>query len=141
MGKIAGNQSSPVYVYKATVTGAASGVLNAIPNTDNGIAGADLIITRAYLITTAAASGACTLDLGVGDSASDVADSRANDLLDGIDVNAGAGTFDSIALDIAGATGVSTPLAWPKDDYVLLHVASGNGTGLAGTLYIEYTYA
>jgi hypothetical protein len=118
------------------VVGAASGVLLAeLPPI-----GQDAIISRAWLDVTTVATAACTVDLGIGDSATDTADARSDDILDGIDVHTAVGRFDNFTLDLAGATAIMTPIDWVDDDYLLLHVKTGNGTGLVGKLYVEFTW-
>lgn len=146
MPQTAGNQgSAAVYRNCYTITGAASGVLLAVANSNSSGLGHRAWITRAWMEFSAASSGACTIDVGVGDSATDTADGRSDDLFDGINVETGTLTLnvavDTIALDIAGATASSVPVAWEVDDYLLVHVKTGNGTALAGKLYIEYSFA
>lgn len=136
----AGNGSAPVYVKSYDISGATTGVALATLNP----AGVDVFITRAFLNCTTLASGAtCTVDLGIGDAADDTADARKDDILDGIDLGSGSATgiYDSMNLDIAGATAICKPIAWVSDDYLLLSVATGDATGVVAKLYIEYTYA
>lgn len=146
MPQTSGNQGSVSnYTNIYTITGAASGVLLAVANTNSAGLGHRAWIKRAWMEFSAAAAAACTIDVGVGDSATDTADGRSDDLFDGINVETGTLTLnvavDTIALDIAGATASSVPVAWEVDDYLLLHVKTGNGVGLAGKLYVEYCFA
>lgn len=145
MPRILGASDARTHVQKHTITGAASGVLVAVGNSGTEGIGERVWVTRAWMEFTAAAAAACTIDVGFGDSATDVADARSDDLFDGINVETGTLTLnvalDTITLDVAGATATMTPQAWEVDDFLLVHVKTGNGTGLAGTLNIEYAPA
>jgi hypothetical protein len=146
MPQTAGNQGSVAnYTNIYTITGAASGVLLAVANNNSAGLGHRAWIKRAWMEFSAAAAAACTIDVGVGDSESDVADGRSDDIFDGINVETGTLTLnvaiDTAALDIAGATAAVAPVAWEVDDFLLVHVKTGNGTGLVGKLYIDYCFA
>jgi len=145
MSKIAGNDSSPVYTSVYNIANGTTGAILAVENSNDSGIGARVWITRAWMEFTAAAAAACTLDVGVGDSASDIADTRSDDIFDGINAETGTLTLnvaiDSVALDIAGATASSVPVAWELDDFLLVQAKTGNATGLVGKLYVQYTYA
>lgn len=148
MSKIAGANSSPDYTHSFAIPATATGVIKAIANDNTSFWGGSeaIFIKRLWIdVTTVAAGATCTIDAGVGDSATDVADARSDDILDGIDFGSGtslAGTVvDSFTLDLAGATAIMTPIKVPVDDYFLLHVKTGDATGVTGTVYIEWTYA
>lgn len=85
-----------------------------------------IVILGGALSVTTAATGACTVDIGVDDDGADSDDT----LLDGQDVNAATGVFPFTA-------GALLPAA----EYVVLAEASGDVTGLVGVLYIEYQFA
>lgn len=99
-------------------------------------AGVDVMILRAYLRTTAVATAAATLDIGIGSTSTTAGDT----LFDGLDVNAAIGIFDSMDGTDNGTNGVAKPQVWTAGYYVTVKEASGNVDGLVGTLYIEYTY-
>lgn len=146
MPQNAGNGSSAVYRDTLAISGGTTGVIASIENLAKF--DADVWIHRAWLVVSAGAAAAatnCTIDVGIGDSISDTADSRANDILDGIDVEAGTVTLnvalDSIALDIAGATGLATPILFPRGDFLLVHVATGDATDFVAELHYEYSFA
>lgn len=132
----AGNGSAPVYVVTLDITGGASdaNVFESLANP----AGVNLIVHRAYLITSVVATAAATLDIGIHASS---ASTGADNLLDGIDVNAATGTFDSADGTDNGSNGVAKPQAWAAAGYINVEEKTGNVNGLVGKLYVEYTYA
>jgi hypothetical protein len=93
--------------------------------------GVDLIVTRLVLDVTTMATEACTLDAGVGQSAT----TNYDNLIDGLDVNAAAGVFDNIT-DI-GTNGKSRQ-RWESDGYLTISEKTGAIAGLVGNAYIEY---
>lgn len=94
--------------------------------------GADVLITRAILVTTVIATAAATVDIGVAADAT-----TSNDgLIDGLDVNAATGVFDSAVAAIAGTNGKPSK-RWSTTQFLNVAEASGNVDGLVGTLYIE----
>jgi hypothetical protein len=131
--KIAGNDSSPVYVKELAITGGPSttGVWTALANP----AGVELMILRAYLRITTASTGASTLDIGIGATSTTASDV----LLDGIS-GASTGVFDSMDGTDNGTNGVAKPQVWGSTAYVTVKEASGDVDGLVATLYVEYTY-
>ncbi len=96
--------------------------------------GATLIITRLILDVTTAATAACTLDAGVGSGAT----TKYDTLIDGLDVNAAAGTFDNV--ENQGTNGKAA-VKWTSGNYLTISTASGASAGLVGSAYIEYIRA
>lgn len=94
-----------------------------------------IIIEKVILDLTTAATGACTLDIGVTET---TATTTSDTLLDGIDANAAAAVFDSsnAALD-SGANAKAQKLASAK--WVTIDEKTGDATGLVANLYIYYT--
>lgn len=131
--KIAGNDSSPVYVKELAITGGASSA-NVFASLLNP-AGVELMITRAWLRITTASTGASTLDIGPAADAT-----TANDtLLDGLSA-AATGIFDSQNDTDNGTNGSAKPLVWAAGGSVTVKEASGDVAGLVATLYVQYTY-
>ena len=92
-----------------------------------------ILVHRVVVDVTTAATAACTLDIGVSTTVA-----SADNLLDGLDVNAATGTFDNIT--DKGTNGKSRQrLASGK--YITASKASGAAAGLAGYAYIFYTRA
>lgn len=91
---------------------------------------ADIIVTGVVLNVTTASSGACTLDIGF--AATSI---LADNLIDGLDVNAAVGVFDSTIEK--GTNGAGAVLV-ADDEYVTGSMASGAAAGLAGFAYITY---
>jgi len=94
--------------------------------------GVDLIIPSGGLLLdiTTAATAACTVDAGIAAAATTVADN----LIDGLDVNAATGQFDNIA--DKGTNG--GPYKWEADKYLTISKKTGAAAGLAGYAYIQY---
>lgn len=94
--------------------------------------GVDLIIPSGGLLLdiTTKSTAACTLDGGVGSGATTVYDT----LIDGLDANAAAGTFDNIA--DKGTNG--GPVKWPAGEYLTVSMKTGAAAGLVGNAYIGY---
>ena len=114
----------------ADTSGTTAGALFTWQNTE----GVSVIVTKVVIDLTAAASGACTVDIG---SSATVASS--NNIWDGLDVNAATGTFGSDDNAKGGVvTQASSTQKIADDKYVLGTNASGDSTGLAGTAYIFY---
>lgn len=93
--------------------------------------GADVIVTRLVLDVTTKSTAACTLDGGIAAAATTVAD----DLIDGLDVNAATGVFDNI--DDQGTNGQSV-VKWGSDEFLTISKKTGAAAGLAGYAYVEY---
>lgn len=94
---------------------------------------ADIIVTDVIIDLTTASSGACTVNVGQASSAA-----ASDNLIDGLDVNAAAGVFDSVTE--AGTNG-KTAVKVADDEYVTASVATGASAGLAGNAYITYIVA
>jgi hypothetical protein len=99
----------------------------------NPEAGSILVLRVLFNLTTPS-DGACTLDIGTTPTS---ATTTSDNLLDGIDANAAAALFDSMnpALD-AGANANAKILAAGK--WITIDEKTGDATGLAGDLYVEY---
>lgn len=95
---------------------------------------ADALILRCVANITTVATGACTLDIGYTAVSSTT---TSDTLLDGIDVNAAIGVFDSMnaALD-AGANAKAQLAASGK--WITVDEKTGDATGLVGKLYVTY---
>jgi len=94
--------------------------------------GVDLIIPSGGLLldVTTAATAACTVDAGIDSDGT----TSADNLIDGLDVNAATGQYDNIA--DKGTNG--GPYKWGSTEYLVISMASGAAAGLAGYAYIEY---
>lgn len=94
----------------------------------------DIIITRVVIDVTTAATGACTLDIGVAANATTSDDK----LLDGVDVGTAAGVFNSFT---DGGVNGETILKATASQYLTASVATGASAGLVGKYHIEYIKA
>ena len=93
---------------------------------------AAIIVTRLTIDATTASTGACTVDAGVTASS---ATTSADNLIDGLDVNAAAGVFDNV--ENQGTNGkASGKIAVGK--WLTVSRASGAAAGLVGYAYITY---
>lgn len=92
--------------------------------------GVALIITRAILDITTGSSGASTLDVGVAANAT----TSADNLIDGRS-GATAGAYDNI--EDGGTNGLACRV-WGATEYVTVSEASGDVTGIAGELILQY---
>ena len=92
------------------------------------------LILRCVADITTVATAACTLDIGYTAVSSTT---TSDTLLDGIDVNAATGVFDSMnyALD-AGANAKAQKAAAGK--WITVDEKTGDATGLVGNLYVSY---
>ena len=148
MSMIAGNQGhSPLYTASYKIPAGTTGVLLAVPNTQELGVGQRLLVWMAGIKVGTGADAAgtdCTIDVGFGDSATDTADTRSNDIFDGINVEAGTvdttNMISNTALDVAGATALSGPFVWEVDDWLLVHVAQGSAVGLDAEIHLVYGY-
>lgn len=93
-----------------------------------------ILVLRAVLDLTTAATGACTFDIGL--TATSAATS-SDTLLDGVDVNSAAAVFDSMnaALD-SGANANAQKLAVGK--WITIDEKTGDAEGSEAMLYIYY---
>lgn len=110
-------------------TGAAAGDIASVANPE----GVTCIIERAYLLIETPSSGASTIDVGVGASAT----TSYDNLIDGVS-GAAAGVFSN--LKNAGSNGKADQL-WTASQYITASEASGDTTGLAGWLIVDYRRA
>jgi hypothetical protein len=105
---------------------------------DTGSAAADLasvlnptgeavIITKCIVNLTTASTGASTIDVGIGASASTLYDN----LIDGLS-GATAGAYADL-----GTNGKRAKL-WPAAEYLTASEASGDTTGLVGELIVQW---
>lgn len=103
--------------------GAAAGDMAAILNDSS----TDRVIYYAALDITTASTGASTIDVGVGSSAS----TSYDNLIDGHS-GATAGVFAA-----KGTNGLLVKV-WTAGQYITVSEASGDVSGLAGELHIKY---
>lgn len=106
----------------------------------NGIQGytfqesSPVLITRAILDVTTAATGACTLDIGYTATS---AGTTSDTLLDGVDVNAAIAVFDSADAGLdTGANDMAQKAGIGK--FVTIDEKTGDATGMVANLYIGY---
>jgi len=93
--------------------------------------GGSIIVTRVVFDVTTASTGACTVDVGVAANAT-----TSNDtIMDGLDVNTAAGTFDNI--ENQGTNGKSA-VKVTSSQYVTASRASGAVAGMVGFAYITF---
>lgn len=109
----------------AATTNAVGGVLK-VPNPE----GVELFVTRLVLNITTKSTGAATVDAGIDDDGT----TSADNLIDGLNVNAAAGVFDNI--ENGGTSGLAT-VKWPASG-VLVISASATVAGMVGSAYIEW---
>ena len=93
--------------------------------------GSNMLVTRVLIYLTTKTSGDCTVDIGVGSSASTV----YNNLIDGLDIHTAVGVFDNIT--DKGSSGTSRQI-WTNGQYVNGSVASGNSAGVVGFYAVHY---
>lgn len=91
--------------------------------------GVSVIIKKAILYITTNSTGASTVDIGVGASASTADDT----LMDGLSA-ATAGLFDNVTNK--GTNGLPQKL-WTSSQFVTVKEASGDVDGLVASLYLE----
>jgi hypothetical protein len=114
----------------------ASDTAGAVFNVEN-TTGVKLQFRVVQIDVTTGSTGACTLDIGVGASASTSYDT----LMDGTSIAAGGSdvrVHDNIA---DKGTNGATYTSWPAGEFVTASMASGATAGLVGTYYIEAFYA
>ena len=88
-------------------------------------------ITRLVLHVTTKATAACTLDVGIDDDGATVVDN----LIDGLDVNTAAGSFDNIKNP--GSNGLAGRV-WPAGQFLTGSMKTGAAAGLVGSAYVNY---
>lgn len=92
--------------------------------------GVTLYVTTLILSITTPSTAACTLDAGIATtSASD------DDLIDGLDVNAAAGTFSNLLNP--GSNGKAGQ-PWPAGSYLTVSEKTGAIAGLVGKAVIKW---
>ena len=129
-------QSGVDYVMKRYIAEAlASGNANAFAFAVQNPEGVDCIITNVIVdITTAGGTGSSVLDVDVEADAT----STGDDIIDGLDFNAGA---VSDRHNAAGTNG-GAPVKWHKkggtNDYVTGKILAQNAASFAATVIIEY---
>jgi hypothetical protein len=92
--------------------------------------GVNLIVDSVVLELTTVSDAAGTVDVGIAATAV-----TADNLLDGIDVNAAAGVFDNIT--DKGANGKTVKI-WGPTSYLTATKKTGNVAGLEGFLHVHY---
>ena len=117
------SEQKGAYKYALTADDDAGGVLSLL-NPE----GADLIVTKLTINVTTVATAACTLDGGVGSSAS----TKYDNLIDGQDVNGATGAFANLG------TNGKRAMLWEDDNYLTISKATGATAGLVGYAYVEY---
>ncbi len=123
--------STPIALSTKLSVAGASGSAGVFASLANPF-GADVIVTRAIFRTTVIATAAATVDIGIGADAT-----TSNDgLMDGLDVNAALGVFDSSLAANAGTNGRPSEV-WATTGFLNVAEASGNVNGLVGIVYIE----
>ena len=114
--------------YRATLSdGDAAGGVLALPNPE----GTDIYVTRVILNVTKAATSAGTVDAGIAADAT----TSADNLIDGLDVNAATGVFDNL---INGGTNGKAGRTWGTSQYLTISKATGSVAGLKGEAIIQY---
>jgi hypothetical protein len=91
-----------------------------------------VLVTRVVIDLTTKASGAGTLDVGM--TATSAATS-ADNLIDGLDVNAATGVFDNVENQGTNGT-ASQKVAAGK--WITASKATGNMAGIVGSAFIHY---
>lgn len=91
------------------------------------------IISVAKLYVSTVATAAATLNIGYTATS---AVTSADNLIDGVDVNAATGLFDNITDH--GTDGLPEGQVGVKGAWVTVSEASGDATGMVGTLYLLY---
>jgi len=107
-----------------TASDAAAGIFS-----EENTYGTDLLVLRIVIFVTTASTGACTIDVGEGSSAS----SSYDNIIDGLDVSS-TGASDN--LGDPGSNGHSVR-AWRSGEYVNASMATGATAGLVGTYAIH----
>lgn len=91
-----------------------------------------ILVKRVILHVTTAATAACTVDIGgTGTSAA----TSADNLIDGLDINAATGYFDNT---INGGTAGKGAIKVDAGKWVTGSKASGAAAGVVGSAWIEY---
>jgi hypothetical protein len=91
--------------------------------------GTDLLVLRIVIFVSTASTGACTIDVGEGNSAS----TSYDNIIDGLDVSS-TGASDN--LGDPGTNG-HTVRAWRSGEYLNASMATGATAGLVGTYAIH----
>ena len=100
--------------------------------------GATVYILRSYLVVTTASTGAATINVGVGATAT----TDASDMISALAIN-GAITnkiYNGNTIQATTKTEVTAPAAWTATTFVNA-TGSASSAGFTGTLYIEYIRA
>lgn len=93
---------------------------------------AQIFVFAVTLNVTTAATGVCTVDVGVASGATTSDDS----IIDGLDIGTAAGVFSNYN-DANGTGGALVA----DNSYVTISVATGASAGLVGSAYIHYFVA
>lgn len=91
-----------------------------------------VIVTRVVIDLTTKSSGAGTLDVGM--TATSAATS-ADNLIDGLDVNAATGVFDNVENQGTNGTGAQKVAS---GKWITASKATGNMAGIVGSAYLHY---
>lgn len=110
-------------------TAALAGCLGSVANPE----GVPVLITNAFLYVITGATGAATLQVGVGALAA-----ASSDMNNGLAINATAGTCWSGFHPVAADAEMSTPAYWTAATYVNFTTAGAASTGFTAKYFIEY---
>jgi hypothetical protein len=116
-----------VAVNGTTLHAAANGILNLFTNPEAG----SILITRAILAVTTAATGAATVDIGTNSTTLTTSDN----LLDGVDVNTATGVFDNT---VSGGTNGKGGQVLATGKFVTIDEKTGDTTGMVATFVMDY---
>lgn len=129
MARTTGNSESAVFSKSYSISGTA--VHAAVVGQANPF-GADVDIVATQLRITTASTGASTLDIGIGATATTNNDGQ-------IDGASGAAAITLSSVKNAGTNGGSGQ-TWTTGTFLTVKEASGDATGLVGILTVFYIY-
>lgn len=115
--------------YKHALTAATGTTAGGVLKVMNDF-GADVIVTRLVLDIATKSTGVATVDAGIHATGS----ASADNLIDGLDVNAAAGVFDNTKNGGTNGKGVAL---WPAGHYLVI-TASATAAGLVGNAHVEF---
>ena len=110
-------------------TAVAAGCLGSVANPE----GVPVLITGAFLYVITGATGAATLQVGVGALAA-----ASSDMNNALAINATAGTCWSGFHGVAANAEMSTPAYWTAATYLNFTSAAAATTGFTAKYFVEY---
>lgn len=119
------------YIKRGSLTASdTAGGIFAVQNTS----GVQLHVAELYFAVSTGSAAACTVDVGVGSSATTLYDT----LMDGFSVETGTAGENVHRLMLAADQGTNGKpyTAWPNNEYITASMASGATSGLVGTYVI-----